>query len=184
MPNISSKGQNYQCYLNGEYGNKIKTWNNLEELRLDKPRELICVRYKSTNANFKKFNITFSDAIKWVEECVGRGAQRELFTFNESCIDDKLTIQGEYIVAPLTGHSLIYSTQKVPMSLALEREKISVEGIRALHTLQRHMNPNSFDDFQIILERFPGHAIEFSCYSCFVGMSPRRNTLFWEVRFY
>lgn len=46
------------------------------------------------------------------------------------------------------------------------------------------MDPSSRDDLEELLEMFPDAAIEFACFPINVGVIPRRNTIFWEVRNY
>lgn len=64
------------------------------------------------------------------------------------------------------------------------QERFQAEGLRAEMLLKASMNTNSWEDFQILRDEYPGHIIEFSCYDCELGSIPGRNTLVWEVRKY
>lgn len=44
------------------------------------------------------------------------------------------------------------------------------------------MTPSDLDDMRDLVERFPGHVVEFMTCSKFVGVLPHRNTVIWEVR--
>lgn len=50
--------------------------------------------------------------------------------------------------------------------------------------LQHFMNPHSYNDFEHLLDRFPGHVVEFTTLGCDRGKVPGRNTIIWEVRNY
>jgi len=46
------------------------------------------------------------------------------------------------------------------------------------------MTPSSHDDWNELLERYPGHVLEVSIYDRCLGDLPNRNSLVWEVRKY
>jgi len=52
------------------------------------------------------------------------------------------------------------------------------------YLLERYMDPSSRDDLDMLLEQYPDATVEFTCFSVNVGLFPRRNTIFWEVRSY
>lgn len=58
------------------------------------------------------------------------------------------------------------------------------EGLQARMLLQKHLNPNALDDLEILLARYPGHVIEFSCVDRCFGCHDLRNMIVWEVRKY
>lgn len=58
------------------------------------------------------------------------------------------------------------------------------EGLAARRLLQRHLNPNSYDDLVGILEGFPSHVVELSAMDVCFGVIPHRNAIIWEVRAY
>lgn len=113
-------------------------------------------------------------------------------TFNQSMPDENLTIQGEICYTPWapasspwapTGYSVLYTTVKEPMNLALAKEQKVIDGLSAEHLLRRNLDAQSMLDLERLLTQFPNSAIEFSSYSCAVG-DLDRNTIFWEVRNY
>ena len=50
--------------------------------------------------------------------------------------------------------------------------------------LAKYMDAASRDDLDMLLEQYPDAAIEFACFSVYVGVIPRRNSVIWEVRNY
>jgi hypothetical protein len=55
-------------------------------------------------------------------------------------------------------------------------------GVAAKMVLRRHMNENSWDDFNVLLEQYPGHVYEMTTMNICFGTVPHRNTVLWEVR--
>jgi hypothetical protein len=58
------------------------------------------------------------------------------------------------------------------------------QGLRADLLIREAMTPASYDDWQILLERYPGHVFEVSIYDRCLGDCPNRNALVWEIRRY
>jgi len=95
----------------------------------------------------------------------------------------KTLIQGEVIQS--TEHiTLFYSRHVSPMRESLRKGGQYAESIIALELLRYYLNPVSMDWLQFLLEAYPDHCIEFSCYSVNWGTLTRFNTVFWEVRYY
>lgn len=93
-------------------------------------------------------------------------------------------LQGE--LTNLNGWwELYYSTVKdLPMREALAKEAKTIRGLSAKMKLRGVMNPLSYDWLEVLLDRYPGHAIEFSVFDKHWGNLPGYNTVFWEVRDY
>lgn len=92
-------------------------------------------------------------------------------------------IQGEVMTTP-RGLYLYYTTVAKPMRAALAERAESVEGIIALSLLRFYLCPNSYEWLSVLLERYPGHVVEFSTYDREWGTIPGFNTVYWEVRQY
>lgn len=60
----------------------------------------------------------------------------------------------------------------------------SVGGVLTQAILQNYLWPSDYEDLKVLLDRFPGHVIEFSACDRAVGLIPNRNTVIWEVRAY
>lgn len=61
---------------------------------------------------------------------------------------------------------------------------IGYTGVVANQILKRHLNANSLDDLEILLERYPNHVVELSALETCFGTVPGRNAVIWEVRNY
>lgn len=97
----------------------------------------------------------------------------------------KTVIQGELFRDPNRGKlRFFYTTVKEPMRTALQITSHSVDWITARGLLRTYMNERSYEWLQVLLDRYPGHVIEFSVYSVEWGTIPGYNTVFWEVRNY
>lgn len=93
------------------------------------------------------------------------------------------TVQGE-VVEYLGQLQLTYSTIKKPMREAFAEEQLFLKGLSAQLVLQRNMNTASYEWLRHLLEIYPEHVVEFSCFSRCWGTVPRHNTVFWEIRKY
>ena len=54
----------------------------------------------------------------------------------------------------------------------------------ALALLDHHLNANSREDLELLLDRYPDHVVELSALGRAVGTIPYRNAVVWEVRAY
>lgn len=57
-------------------------------------------------------------------------------------------------------------------------------GTAAKMMLRKHLNPNSIEDLDAVLEEYDGHVLELSATEDCVGLIPHRNHVVWEVRSY
>jgi hypothetical protein len=93
------------------------------------------------------------------------------------------SIQGElsYIHGQLEFY---YTFNQAYMRQALKEDGKRAIGLEALYLLKQHLNESSFEDIQDLLQRFPNHVIELTCYKECLGWSKGRNYVIWEVRYY
>lgn len=91
--------------------------------------------------------------------------------------------QGE-IQQGVGGYELFYTTIAKPMREALAIRSKQVYGIIAISLMRYYLCPNSYDWLMVLLDRYPFHVVEFSCYGCNWGTIPNYNTIFWEIRLY
>lgn len=143
-----------------------------------------------------------------------RGFASQDLYFNESAPDDRLLLQGEYhndhtrylmysraqlamkdaLALPLDhdymgmilcGFRVEGPTEYWQAAAESERQhRHESEGLKTEMLLRANMNANSWEDFNILRDEYPGHIIEFGCYDCELGSVTGRNTLMWEVRHY
>jgi hypothetical protein len=170
---IPNKARAYELYLAGEFGNKLRTWANVEEFRRSGFAGEVSIR----NAKIPNWKTRYRVPAAEAREVTVDGA-----TFNESAPDDHLTLQGEVARTAELGLYLRYSTEpNLKMKEAMAQPKHATL-LRAAAFLSVHLWPSSLDDLYELLDRFPDATVEFSAFSCAVGDCLYRNTIFWEVR--
>lgn len=96
---------------------------------------------------------------------------------------ERTVAQGEVLNSE-QGLTLRFSRVKKPMREALAEEERTVVGLRAYFFLQTFCNAKSWEWLKVLLERYPDHVVEFSCYEVCWGTEPGYNTVYWEVRRY
>ena len=103
-------------------------------------------------------------------------------------IDDRVpdhfqTIQGE-ICRTFRGLQGFIGASHYPMRVAMQQGLLTPRSsVETLVLINTFMDPSSRDDVDQIFDLFPDATIEFTCFSCNVGVL-QRNTMFWEVRNY
>ena len=93
------------------------------------------------------------------------------------------TIQGE-VQRGYWGLDLTWTWAKLPMREALKKETFHMKGLGAQDWLDHYMNDLSFQWLGYLLEAYPDHVVEFTCFNTCWGTVPGHNTVFWEVREY
>jgi len=181
---IDSKKKSYLLYENGLFGNKVLTWNSLQEIKESGWKNKICIRSRKGIARGKtRFDIPLEEADKNVKEMVEEGMKIEELFFNQSMPNESLTLQGE-ITLTEKGIYLLYTLVKKPMNLGLKEQSLHAFGFKAKAILEHFLSPICLDEVYLLLNFFPDCVIEFSSYSCLIGNLPHRNTVIWEVREY
>jgi hypothetical protein len=177
-----TKGEFYERYLKGHFGNRPRTWATWADLEADTFRGRVTIRdMRPGGPCHYGVDVVDLRAGKYPKGCDTLADKR----FNEGMPDEFLTIQGnvwlddfglklEYSCEPNVGH-------RVAVNQPLVR---TAERLGALSLLKTYMDWNSYDDLQELLENYPEAVIEFSTYSKDVGVLPLRNTVFFEVRSY
>lgn len=94
------------------------------------------------------------------------------------------TIQGNVMLSE-KGLVLEWVPASIPMREAIAKYGFhTLIGIKAVMLLKYYMNQMSWDWLQSLLEDYPDHVIEFSCFDTYWGTLTGYNTCFWEVRKY
>jgi hypothetical protein len=183
---IKDKGEYYDKYNLGLFGNRALIWDSYTGLLESDWRGNVCIRGKGINGiprNFVKYNIPFENVRNEIGFLEKMGFPEEILRFNQSMPDSFLSIQGE-VIDYIRGFGLTYTLIKKPMNLGLREETRHARELTAKLLLRSRMDPSSFEDLQALFEIYPEAAIEFSTYEVSVGDIPGRNTVFWEVRNY
>lgn len=175
---VLTKCDFYKRFSAGEFGNRGPIWKTPEELLDANYRGKVHLRNK-TVGGATHYNLEVSAAIEqWKTQ-----SKLQDFICAGMAPHHCNLIQGE--VALLPEITLRYSSAPdVPMREALALGEKHQSGIIALLTLKYYLCPNSYDWLHVLLERYPGHVVEFSSFSCNWGTLPHYNTVFWEIRAY
>lgn len=174
------KEEMYARYHDGLFGNRLRSWTSLEEYLASGYQGLVGIR--STTAGGQcVYNVEPTNVPATVARVSAGGSVHisEMAPHTQHG-----TISGEVMRSEF-GLMLKYSTVRKPMREALEEELLLAVGLRAKLLLQQNCDFESYEQLMLLLdELYPDHIVEFSCFSTFVGLIPRRNTLIWEVRRY
>jgi hypothetical protein len=177
FPPVCTKHDFIRRFRRGEFGNRGPVWDSLEEFRAARYRGKVHLRNRIAGGS-THYNLS-------PEKCsalwprLGRGYFAAAMAPHEANL-----LQGEARHG-IGGLELYYSTvQNLPMRDALAARAETVAGIIAVNLLKSVFCPNSLDWFYVLLDRYPEHVIEFSCFSRYWGTVPRENVVIWEVRQY
>lgn len=186
METITGKDRMYELLKNGQFGNRLRTWDTVKEWQESGYRGLLGLRYVSpsplSGARFK-YGIAASDIERYVEEWICDGAERCRILVCEAAPHAEYgTMSGE-VMTSSRYMELQYSRAKLPMREALVHSPVSVKGLLAVATLREALDPSSFDDLMELFDSFPTSVVEFSCFRVSLGIC-QTNTLIWEVRDY
>lgn len=177
-PPVLNKHDFVRRFLNNEFGNRGPNWFTLTEYLEADYRGLVHIRNKLPGGS-TFYNVPAEEvAAKWMD----LGCSSATHYLAGMAPSERTLFQGE--LAFLPEICLTYSTVAKPMREALAEQCLVTGGLLAVMLLQHYMNPASYEWLCELVERYPGHVIEFSCYDTHWGTMPGYNTVFWEVRLY
>jgi len=182
-PPVLTKKDFVVRYKNGEFGNASPSWNTLQEYKDSGYCDgLIHIRNRIAGGH------TWYDTHPSLVSKVWRTALEAGYSESDLYISamaptEKTIFQGEVQQSPV-GLQLYYTTVAKPMRDALKTEAEQIAGLRAVGLLRYYLCPKSYDWINTLLDRYPGHVVEFSTYGVEWGTLPGFNTVFWEVRLY
>lgn len=194
-PPVLTKKDFVRRYEAGEFGNHSPTWNTLEGFIVanwqhidpnqhleDAHPSLFHVRNRVAGGK------TWYNCAAWYVAEVYRLAELEGIHSDSLYISamaptEQTLFQGE-VMRGIWGLELTYTTVAKPMRDALcECTKVA-RGVIANSLLRHFLCSNSYNWLEVLLDRYPDHAVEFSTYAVEWGTLPCYNTVFWEVRKY
>lgn len=193
MTVILVKQHNYRLWQGGEFGNKLRAWRTVNEWRDSGFAGLVMLRTLLSvgGSGPARHNLRPDEVDDVVQEWSGLNIPTDAIMVNEVAPDESVVLQGEYrndIVSYGTGDStwacFYYSRVVKHMREALAEQSEVVVGLQADQMLRREMTPSSYEDWRLLLDKYPGHVLEVSIYGRCLGDIPGRNTLVWEVRRY
>lgn len=182
-PPVLTKADFARRYMAGEFGNRAPSWDTLDDYcRSNYRGGLIHVRNRVAGGS-TWYNVRPEDVVATWDLAISKGYTAEQLYLSAMAPTELTTLQGE-VWRTVGGLELTYSTVKKPMRNALAESQLHTVGITANALLFDHMNDYSYDWLRTLLDRYPDHVVEFSCYGRDWGTVPGHNTVFWEVRAY
>lgn len=172
-------------YKKGEFGNASPTWNSLKDWKKRDKRHAkgpFHIRNRIPQGE-TWYNVSREDMlVTWVEAELAVSASNLYISLMAP--HQYNVLQGE--VWQSENHlELTYSTVlDLPMRDALRSDLNRTSGLHAVTLLKCSLCPNSWDWLNQLLDNYPNHTVEFSCFSVEWGTVPYYNTVFWEVRNY
>lgn len=185
MRPVTSKIDFVRRYQAGEFGNRAPTWDHLSEwerdpMGIDQPDGCLFHIRNRIAGGPTWYNLTRDQlVIKW-RKLENKGKAYNLY-ISSMAPHQHNAIQGE-IRQSGNHYDLIYSLEKgIPMRNALQRPRYAT-GTIVHPMLQHHFDPWSYEWMLCLLEDYPDHVLEFSCFNVNWGTIPGRNVVWWEVR--
>lgn len=189
-PPVLKKSDFVRRYKQGEFGNRSKTWETVDDWLDDtKKSKSNLFHLRNRVAGGETFyNLTskelYGRLYGWRRHRDWRWQERDKnWYISEMAPHDENLIQGEVQRTP-SGLYLRYSTIKgLPMRDVLLKGKHAYL-LTALGLLQRYLDTKSYEWLMYLLDEYEDHVVEFSSFSKCWGTIPGMNTVFWEVRRY
>jgi len=182
MRPVLTKNDFVRRYIRGEFGNRAPSWGTLDEFQSSGYRGKVHIRNRVANG-LTWYNIESSQVLNHWVELVTLGVSPDSLYLSGMAPHDYGSIQGEFQQS-VHWMDLTYCDAKLPMREAMAVETSVATGVTALCLLKKNMDPVSYDWSLELMNLYPGHVIEFSCFGVSWGTIPHRNTVIWEVRNY
>jgi len=187
---ILTKRRNFELCHVGAYGNRIRQWNSVEEWLASGYNDPVAMRVAlQAGGGPKRFGVAASKVEEVAAEWDRAGVRRECIRLSE-IVDGVRILQGHYLndVYVQDGEArwgyFQFTNRSGVVPLALGEWRSSCFGLEATLLIQAAMTPSSYADWQALLERYPGHVLEFSVWQDCLGDTPGRNAVVWEIRRY
>ena len=189
-PAVLSKVQNYTLWQSGAFGNKLRAWRSVRAWRASGFAGKVVLRTLMEGGGPCAYGLTPDEVERFAAIWIKDGIPADKIMVNESAPDNSMILQGEYLNDIDTVDGTVgwgwfrYSRAKAQMRDALKEASEVSRSLRSDLLLRLAMTPSSYEDWLVLLERYPGHVLEISVYEHCVGDIPGRNALVWEVRRY
>lgn len=187
---LLTKAQSNRLWQAGVFGNKLRSWETIREWRLSNYRGPVALRCREgRGAGPCIYDVVPGEVCQAIEELQARGAREGDIMVNEMSPNIEI-LQGEYLndVREINGEVIwgyfLHSRLRMRMRHALQLAPAVSCGLKSDLLLRQAMTTASYEDWQELLERYPGHVLEVSVYDRCLGDCPGRNALVWEVRQY
>jgi hypothetical protein len=189
---VLRKAQSVRLWQAGAYGNKLSSWSTLHDWRLSEYRGLVTLRSREgAGGGHCIYDVVPGEVLLAVVELHRLGVPDGKIMVNECAPREAVLLQGEYRndVVELDGEFavgyFVYSLARgLHMRDALKNSRQVSHGLAADLLLKQHMTPASHEDWNLLIDKYPGHVLEVSVYDRCLGDLPHRNALVWEARKY
>jgi hypothetical protein len=188
---VLSKPQNYRLWQGGAFGNKLRGWRTVDEWRESGfDRQVVLRTLMEGGGGPCRYNLHPEEVDAVVDGWLALGIPLDKIMVNEAAPDSDAILQGEYLndIYSMDGEAgwgyFRYSRARAYMRDALAAAPETAQRLRSDLLLKLAMTPSSHDDWNLLLEQYPGHVLEVSVYDRCLGDTPGRNALVWEVRRY
>ena len=187
---VLSKPQNYLLWQGGAFGNKLRAWRTVDEWRESGFDGMVVLRTVMGGNGPCRYNLNPEEVYAVVDGWLALDIPLDRIMVNEAAPDDDVILQGEYLndIYEIDGEVgwgyFRYSRARAQMRDALAAVPEVAHRLRSDLLLKLAMTPASHDDWNLLLEQYPGHVLEVSIYDRCLGDTPGRNALVWEVRKY
>jgi hypothetical protein len=198
FPPVLNKVDMYERLNRGEFGNTIERWGSwdiwmLETTKKYRDSSKWAVQTASRNQGGPgpvKFNLDAHEVSEvatefrakgyaiWISEMIDHRAEIRLWANIHASGDLAPGLFVEGVEYPLLDLLKSNWRQQMGDQSRLKRW----EGLAAKGILKKHLNENSLDDLEILLDRYPGHVVEISATNQMIGTVSGRNAVVWEVR--
>jgi hypothetical protein len=187
---ILTKRKNYELCHAGAYGNRILQWASIEEWKASGYDKPVAMRVAlQAGGGPKAFHVSQNMVECQAKSWGYKGIPRECIRLGEM-VDGVRLLQGHYLndVYVQDGEArwgyLRFTMKTGAMPIAFASDDRSIWGLQADLTIREAMTPSSYSDWKELLDRYPGHVLEFSVWESCLGDIPGRNAVVWEIRRY
>ncbi len=180
---IHTKMQMYYLFESGAFGNKTRSWLNVDDYLESDFRGKVALRYVERPGGPCIYNLERSEVPLQVKLWQSQGYRKELIQVSEMLDERRIRLAGEIMESENYLDLHYYNVPGYHMRDGLKRFGSHAQGLAALGLIHRHMDPASTDNLRRLFADFPGHVVEFTVCQGPVG-DLRHNTVFWEVRLY
>lgn len=181
---VKTKTDFVKRYISGEFGNRSPTWNHLNDFIATSHTTTDRFHLRTRRASGDTwYDIKAWRMLEYWQLALKKGYRPEELYISQMAPTLNTTLQGE-LMQTEDGLMLRGTYVRLPMRKALKLSSFVVTSLRAVCQLKTYCDPVSVDWMNELIERYPGHVIEFSTYNVTFGTIPRLNTIIWEVRDY
>lgn len=184
--NVTNKKQMYRMLTAGEFGNTIEQFFSVEEwLAAGAFRQSDWWGVRTlTPGGPCKLNCRVDDVVCTAIDYTYAGHAVNISLMIDRAYDVTAWLEVWDSPTGLVVEGIEYPPKGSSWRELMPTKRRSWSGVQARMILARHLNPNSLEDVNILIDRYKNHVLELSACSRCLGTLPHRNAVMWEVRQY